>query len=56
MPGSCGDSKNTVCLSWSWQLLQATRACPMPRPRAAASRAGSHMHGVRLTCALPGHS
>ncbi len=55
-PLSCGGSKNTVCRSWSWQLLQVTRTCPMPRPRSAASRAGSQMHGVQLTCALPGHS
>jgi hypothetical protein len=27
-----------------------------PRPRLAASRAGSQRHGVQLTCALPGHS
>ncbi len=40
----------------AWQLVHATRACPMPRPRPAASRAGSQRHGVQLTCALPGHS
>jgi hypothetical protein len=28
----------------------------MPRPRPAASLAGSQMHGVQLTCAIPGHS
>ena len=39
-PRSCGGSKNTVCRSWPWQLLDATRTCPMPRPRPAASRAG----------------
>jgi hypothetical protein len=55
-PLSCGGSKNTVSRNWSWQLLQATRTCPMPRPRPAASRAGSQMHGFQLTCALPGHS
>jgi hypothetical protein len=55
-PRSCGGSKNTVWRSWSWQLSQATWTCPMPRPRPAASRAGSHRHGVQLTCALPGHS
>jgi len=27
----------------------------MPRPRAAASRAGPQMYGFQLTCALPGH-
>jgi len=40
------------------ELLVAAVACDpevsMPRP--AASRAGSHRHGVQLTCALPGHS
>ena len=40
-PRSCGGSKNTVCRSWSWQLVHATRTCPMSRPRPAASRAGS---------------
>jgi hypothetical protein len=35
-PRSCGVSKNTVCRSWSWQLVHATRTCPMPRPRPAA--------------------
>ena len=55
-PRSCGGSKNTVCRSCSWQLVHATRTCPMPRPRPAASRAGSQRHGVQLTCALPGHS
>ena len=38
------------------QLVHVTRTCPMPRPRPAASRAGAQMHGVQLTCALPGHS
>jgi hypothetical protein len=33
-----------------------TIACPMPRLRAAASRADVQMHGFQLTCALPGHS
>ena len=33
-----------------------TIAWPMPRPRAAASRAGAQMHGFQLTCALPGQS
>jgi hypothetical protein len=28
----------------------------MPRPRPAASRAGAQMHGVQLTCAMPGHN
>ena len=40
-PRSCGGSKNTVCRNWSWQRLQVTQTCPMPRPRPAASRAGS---------------
>jgi hypothetical protein len=52
----CGGSKNTVCRNSSWHLLQATRTCPMPRPRPAASRAGPHRHGFQLTCALPGHN
>jgi hypothetical protein len=39
---SCGGSKNTICRSWSWQLLHATRTCPMSRPRPAASRASLH--------------
>ena len=34
--------------------LQVTRTWPMPRP--AASRADAQMHGVRLTCPIPGHS
>ena len=40
----------------SWQLLHVTRTCPIPRPRLAATRAGPQMHGVQLTCALPGYS
>ena len=40
----------------SWQAVQVIIACPMPRPRAAASRAGPQMQGFQLTCALPGHS
>ena len=55
-PRSCGGSKNTACRSWSWQRLQVTRTCPMPRPPRAASRADSQMHGVQLTGAWPGHS
>jgi hypothetical protein len=51
-PRSCGGSKNTVCRSWSWQLVHATRTCPMPRPRPAASRAGSQGPGPPGALAL----